>query len=163
MLLDIFVLHKHCNRIARYLSEATNLFGPALSILMMRSLLLNHLQRRPLPTQSGDRLYLDHAQPSGLVSDIKAMGFKDVHTLMDVMKNKATGDLQDDKTYLMEHTIQVSHRVCEAGCIAHEVLACQWLAHKVKNPSRFDQRFHRRAVELVATSAHVLSWRQIRL
>lgn len=68
---------------------------------------LIHASRRPLPTQSGDGSYLDHAQPSGLVSDIKAMGFKDVHTLMDVMKNKATGDLQDDKTYLMEHTIQL--------------------------------------------------------
>lgn len=45
------------------------------------------------------------------MSDIKAMGFKDVHTLIDVMKNKATGELQDDKTYLMEHTIQVSHKL----------------------------------------------------
>ena len=63
---------------------------------------------------------MDHTQPSGLVSDIKAMGFKDVHTLIDVMKNKAKGDLQDDKTYLMEHTIQVSHRGLEATCIAHE-------------------------------------------
>ena len=44
------------------------------------------------------------------MSDIKAMGFKDVHTLIDVMKNKATGELQDDKTYLMEHTIQVRQR-----------------------------------------------------
>lgn len=91
------------------------------------------------------------------------MGFKDVHTLIDVMKNKATGKLQDDKTYMMEHTIQVSHRVLEARCIAHTVLACQWLAHKVKSPSRFDQRFHRRALELIAASAYVLSWRQIRL
>lgn len=95
------------------------------------------------------------------MSDIKALGFKDVHTLIDVMKNKATGELQDDKTYLMEHTIQVSDRVWDARCIAHGVLACQWLAHKVKNPSRFDQRFHRRAVELLAASAYVLSWRQI--
>lgn len=85
------------------------------------------------------------------------MGFKDVHTLMDVMKNKATGDLQDDKTYLMEHTIQVSHVALKAYCIAHGILACQWLADKVKNPSRFDQRFHRRAVELLAASAYVLS------
>lgn len=69
---------------------------------------LLHASRRPLPTQSGDGAYLDHKEPSGLMADIKALGFKDVGTLMDVMKNKATGDLQDDKTYLMEHTIQVS-------------------------------------------------------
>ena len=97
------------------------------------------------------------------MSDIKAMGFKDVHTLIDVMKNKATGELQDDKTYLMEHTIQVRQWGSEARCIAHRVLACQCLAYEVKNTSRFDQRFHRRAVELLAASAYVLSWRQIRI
>ena len=70
---------------------------------------LIHASRRPLPTQSGDGAYLDHKEPSGLISDIKALGFKDAHTLMDVMKNKATGALQDDKTYLMEKTIQVCH------------------------------------------------------
>lgn len=95
------------------------------------------------------------------MSDIKAMGFKDVHTLIDVMKNKATGELQDDKTYLMEHTIQVRQRILEARCIAHRVLACQWLAHEVESTKRFDQCFHRRAVELLAASAYVLSWRQI--
>lgn len=95
------------------------------------------------------------------MSDIKAMGFKDVHTLIDVMKNKATGELQDDKTYLMEHTIQVSHRVFEARYITHSGQACQWPSDKVANESRFDQRLHRRAVELFATSTHVLSWRQV--
>lgn len=59
-----------------------------------------------------------------MMSDIKAMGFKDVHTLIDVMKNKATGELQDDKTYLMEHTIQVRRKILEACCIAYMVLAC---------------------------------------
>jgi len=70
---------------------------------------LIHASRRPLQTQSGDGAYLDHKEPSGLMADVKALGFKDVRTLMDVMKNKATGELQDDKTYLMEHTIQVSY------------------------------------------------------
>lgn len=69
---------------------------------------LIHASRRPLPTQSGDGAYLEHKEPSGLMSDMRALGFKDVHTLMDVMKNKATGALQDDKKYLMEKTIQVS-------------------------------------------------------
>ena len=66
-----------------------------------------HASQRPLPTQTGDGTYLEHKEPSGLMADIKALGFKDVHTLMDVMKNKATGALQDDKTYIMEKTIQV--------------------------------------------------------
>ena len=68
---------------------------------------LVHASRRPLPTQSGDGAYLDHTEPTGLLADIKSMGFKDAHTLMNVMKTKATGESQDDKTYLMEKTIQV--------------------------------------------------------
>ena len=76
------------------------------------SLPRHHTQPRPLPTQTGDGVSLDHTHPSGMMSDIKAMGFKDLHTLMDVMKGKAKGELQDDKTYLMEHTIQVRHMTC---------------------------------------------------
>ena len=68
---------------------------------------LIHAARRPLPTQSGDGAYLDHAEPSGFLQDVKALGFKDAKTLMEVMKSKATGELQDDKTYIMERTIQV--------------------------------------------------------
>ena len=62
----------------------------------------------PLPTQTGDGAYLDHTEPSGLLHDLKTIGFKDVNTLMQVMRNKATGELQDDRTYMMEHVIQVS-------------------------------------------------------
>lgn len=69
---------------------------------------LIHASRRPLPTQSGDGAYLDHDMPSGLMDDLKNLGFKDVNTLMGVMKTKATGELADDKTYLMERVIQVS-------------------------------------------------------
>lgn len=35
------------------------------------------------------------------MSDVKSLGFKDASTLMQVMKTKATGELQDDKTMLM--------------------------------------------------------------
>ena len=69
---------------------------------------LIHASQRPLPTQSGDGAYLDHAEPSGLFSDLKTFGFKDVNTLMQVMRSKATGELQDDKTMMMEHVIQVN-------------------------------------------------------
>lgn len=69
---------------------------------------LIHASRRPLPSQSGDGAYLDHAVPSGLMQDLKSIGFKDVGTLMEVIKSKASGQLQDDKTYMMERVIQVS-------------------------------------------------------
>ena len=70
---------------------------------------LIHASRRPLPTQSGDGAYLDHEEPSGLKEDLKSLGFKDVKTLMEVMKTKGAGGPQDDKTYLMERVIQVWH------------------------------------------------------
>ena len=65
-----------------------------------------HASRRPLPNQSGDGSTLDTTEPTGLLGDIKKMGFKDARTLMDVVKTKASGELQDDKTYIMERTIQ---------------------------------------------------------
>ena len=70
---------------------------------------LIHASRRPLPSQSGDGAYLDQAEPTGLVQDLRSIGFKDVNTLMAVMKTKVTGELQDDRTYLMERIIQVCH------------------------------------------------------
>lgn len=69
---------------------------------------LIHAAQRPLPNQSGDGAHLDHPEPSGLMADVKKLGFKDAKTLMEVMKTKASGELQDDKTYIMERTIQVS-------------------------------------------------------
>lgn len=62
--------------------------------------------RRPLPTQTGDGTYISGGEvPSSLLQDIKSLGFKDVKTLQEVLKNK--GELQDDKTMLMERVIQV--------------------------------------------------------
>ena len=68
---------------------------------------LIHASQRPLPTQD-DGADFDHTEPSGLLQDLKTIGFKDVNTLMQVMRNKASGELQDDKTYMMEHVMQVS-------------------------------------------------------
>ena len=70
---------------------------------------LVHAARKPLPTQAGDGAYLDEEVSSSLFQDLKSLGFKDVKTLMQVMKTKVTGEYQDDKTYLMEHVIQVCY------------------------------------------------------
>lgn len=68
---------------------------------------LVHASRRPLPTQTGDGSYIGTDDvPSSLFQDIKSLGFKDLGTLREVMLNK--GELQDDKTMLMERVIQVS-------------------------------------------------------
>lgn len=68
---------------------------------------LIHASRRPLPTQSGDGAYLERTEPTGLLQDLKSIGLKDVETLKELLKSKTSGNLQDDKTYLMERIIQV--------------------------------------------------------
>lgn len=68
---------------------------------------LIHASNRPLPTQSGDGAYLEHAEPTGLMQDLRAIGIQDVATLMELMKTKVKGQLADDKTMLMERVIQV--------------------------------------------------------
>ncbi|KAL8796662.1 MAG: hypothetical protein Q9195_001052 [Heterodermia aff. obscurata] len=66
-----------------------------------------HASNEPLPTQVGDAAGLEHKEPSSLMQDIKAIGFKDVGTLMQVVKTKATGEYQDDKNMMMEHVMQL--------------------------------------------------------
>lgn len=73
-----------------------------------------HASREPLPNQTGDGTYLKHDQSSGLFNDIKSLGFRDLNTVKDLIKNKASGELIDDKTYLMERIIQVSNSVNRA-------------------------------------------------
>jgi len=78
---------------------------------------LIHAAQRPLPTQSGDGSYLEQDVPASMMQDLKSLGFKDVKTLMAVMKTKASGALADDKTYLMERVIQVGSVSWQARCI----------------------------------------------
>ncbi|KAJ5174494.1 uncharacterized protein N7482_000371 [Penicillium canariense] len=66
-----------------------------------------HASREPLPNQTGDGTYLKHDQSSGLFSDIKSLGFRDLNTVKDLIKTKASGELIDDKTYMMERIIQL--------------------------------------------------------
>ena len=73
---------------------------------------LVHASQRPIPTQTGDGTYIEHQEPPGMFADLKALGFKDARTLMDVMKTKAAGGLTDDRTYLMEKVIQVKRSMC---------------------------------------------------
>ncbi|KAL9035212.1 MAG: hypothetical protein Q9180_004979, partial [Flavoplaca navasiana] len=41
------------------------------------------------------------------MQDLRTFGFKDYNTMLQVMKGKATGELQDDKQYTMEHLMQL--------------------------------------------------------
>lgn len=66
-----------------------------------------HASQTPLPRQTGDSASLENDTTSGLFGDIKSFGFRDVGTLKDLIKSKASGELVDDKTMLMERIIQV--------------------------------------------------------
>ncbi|KAL2008268.1 hypothetical protein VTN00DRAFT_8250 [Thermoascus crustaceus] len=68
---------------------------------------LIHASQRPLPTQTGDGSYIEHESSTGILQDIAALGFKDVRTVTDLVKTKASGELVDDKTMLMERVIQL--------------------------------------------------------
>ncbi|KAJ5551085.1 Cytochrome P450 [Penicillium sp. DV-2018c] len=66
-----------------------------------------HASQEPLPNQTGDGTFLKHDKSSGLISDIKSLGFRDIGTVKDLVASKTSGELVDDKTYLMERVIQM--------------------------------------------------------
>jgi linoleate 10R-lipoxygenase len=66
-----------------------------------------HASQEPLPNQTGDGTYLKHDKSSGLIADIKSLGLGDINTVKDLISSKASGELVDDKTYLMERVIQM--------------------------------------------------------
>ncbi|KAL8994260.1 MAG: hypothetical protein Q9169_005713 [Polycauliona sp. 2 TL-2023] len=61
-----------------------------------------HASDRPLPPQSGDGAQLEEGHPSGFMQDLRTFGFKDINTVMQVMKTKATGELQEFHNYVVE-------------------------------------------------------------
>ncbi|KAL1866885.1 hypothetical protein Daus18300_006588 [Diaporthe australafricana] len=67
-----------------------------------------HASRRPLPTQIGNGTANTRRKQTGLKVDLKHLGWKDVKTLVDLVKSKihATDPL-DDKEMLMERIIMI--------------------------------------------------------
>lgn len=66
-----------------------------------------HASQEPLPNQTGDGTFMKHDKSPGLIGDIKSLGFRDVSTVKDLIASKTSGELVDDKTYLMERVIQL--------------------------------------------------------
>lgn len=69
---------------------------------------LLHASHRPLPAQSTDGASLEESQPSGFMQDLKTFGFKDLNTMMQVMKGKATGELQEYVYFLLHRLRRTS-------------------------------------------------------
>ncbi|CAM1508862.1 Fc.00g026010.m01.CDS01 [Cosmosporella sp. VM-42] len=69
---------------------------------------LRQASARPLPTEMGDGQYRAVVKRPGLREDIRRLTMKDVKTLLDIVKAKVKGETQqDDKTMIMERTIQL--------------------------------------------------------
>lgn len=123
---------------------------------------LIHAARRPLPTQSGDGSYLTTPSHGSKLQDLKAIGLKGLSTLVAVKKTKASGDLIDDKTYLMEQIIQVSslkvtnYLQLETD-ILKNILACKRFAIRFENQSRSYRKFCRRTMGFPSASSSFVS------
>jgi cytochrome P450 len=64
--------------------------------------------KRPLPTEMGDGSYRQVATRPGLKQDIRRLRGKDLKTLLEIISSKLKGEMQqDDKTMIMERTIQL--------------------------------------------------------
>lgn len=63
---------------------------------------------RPLPSQTGDGTYVNTPPKStGIASDLPHVNLKEVEGLIEIAKDAATGEPQNDKDYLMERVIEV--------------------------------------------------------
>ncbi|KAL1954110.1 hypothetical protein VTO42DRAFT_1734 [Malbranchea cinnamomea] len=69
---------------------------------------LIHAAARPLPTQTGDGTYLKKKEKkTSKFQDIRSIGFKGIRTLLTVSKHQRSGQLVDDRAYLMEKLINL--------------------------------------------------------
>ncbi|ROV90358.1 hypothetical protein VMCG_09739 [Cytospora schulzeri] len=67
-----------------------------------------HAPQKPLPTQVGDGTYSVRKRETGLKLDLRYIGWKDIKTVLDIIKSKIHGnEPMDDKTMLMERTIRL--------------------------------------------------------
>jgi hypothetical protein len=69
---------------------------------------LRVLSKRPLPREMGDGSYRVVDTRPGLKQDVRRLRGKDLKTLFEIVRSKVKGEMQqDDKTMLMERTIQL--------------------------------------------------------
>lgn len=69
---------------------------------------------RPMPTETGDGAYITEPEQTGLWDDLKAMRIKDFDTLdMTLKQELSSTKLTDDRSMLMERTIQVTYSLRE--------------------------------------------------
>ncbi|KAE8145267.1 heme peroxidase, partial [Aspergillus avenaceus] len=68
---------------------------------------LYHASRRPLPTETGDGSYIENDSHASIWDDLRSVGIKDANTVKDIVESQVSRLPVDDKTMLMERTIQL--------------------------------------------------------
>ncbi|OOF98169.1 hypothetical protein ASPCADRAFT_142143 [Aspergillus carbonarius ITEM 5010] len=63
---------------------------------------------RPLPTATGNGTYITEPSQTGLVRDLSHVDLNDIKTLIEVVKDTATGQPVNDRHYIMERVIQLA-------------------------------------------------------
>jgi hypothetical protein len=62
---------------------------------------------RPLPTETGDGTYTERPENVGLLRTILSLRWRDIPAIVSLMRNNLKSEPIDDKTYFMEHVVQV--------------------------------------------------------
>lgn len=100
--------HAHEEHQPGVLARATNYFMPDHSVSRpdvesVFSEFANVLKAsmRPMPTTSDGQYHADKQEHSSIWADLKTLGLGDAKTLAETLKQKATGSLIDDKTYVV--------------------------------------------------------------
>ena len=57
------------------------------------------------PIEPGVDTHNTNDVPASMFQELRSLGLEDVKTPREVMKNKASGEIMEDKTYLMERVI----------------------------------------------------------
>ncbi|KAI9147556.1 Linoleate 10R-lipoxygenase [Paramyrothecium foliicola] len=69
---------------------------------------LRTLSKRPLPTEMGDGTYRKVDKRPGILADLRSVSLADLKTVLEIVAAKVKGETQqDDKTMIMERTIQL--------------------------------------------------------
>jgi hypothetical protein len=122
---------------------------------------------RPLPTETGNGTYIAESTETGLVAglvqDMATVDVGDIRTLVEVIKNSATGEPVDDKSYVMERTIQVVYAAAlrrrgrDSWLINLDHLASCWFACDIAKWGRIDQVLSKDALGRPRASTNLVS------
>jgi hypothetical protein len=103
---------------------------------------LIHASLRPLPNQTGDGQYIEKEHTTGLLSDLKSLGYSDVKAVIHALEDAESGKLIDDRKMHMEELMQVCTDESLWCLKLMYTVGCQ-ITRQIRAPSRPDSRTDR--------------------